>query len=83
MLQIDAKAVSVRFCIFLMMENAGNALARYMLKGLNNGLRGKKIAVVCGISNNGDVGGLAFAYYRADVIVIILGKSVQLWLFLQ
>lgn len=42
--------------IFLMAENTGNALARCMLKGLDNDLRRKNLAVVCGVSNNGGGG---------------------------
>jgi NAD(P)H-hydrate repair Nnr-like enzyme with NAD(P)H-hydrate epimerase domain len=77
MRQIDAKAVILGLPIFLMMENAGNTLARYMLKGLDIDLRGKKITVLCGLSNNGG-GGFAsarhLAYYAAIVSVFILGK---------
>lgn len=77
---IDASAVSLGMPVYLMMENAGNALARHMVQGIGD-LHGKKIAVVCGISNNGG-GGLAsarhLAYYGADTTVILLGKPVQL-----
>ena len=76
MWQIDAKAVSLGLPVYLMMENAGNALARYILKGLGN-LHNKKVTVVCGLSNNGG-GGFAsarhMAYYGADVNVVLLGK---------
>lgn len=76
MRRIDAKAVSLGLPIYLMMENAGNALARCMLEGFNNSLQGRRITVVCGLSNNGG-GGLAsarhLAYYGADVNVVLLG----------
>ncbi len=35
-----------------MMENAGNALARYVSDGLHGDINGKKTTVVCGLSNN-------------------------------
>jgi NAD(P)H-hydrate epimerase len=76
---IDAKAVSLGMPVYLMMENAGNALARYMLQGLGD-LHGKKVVAVCGLSNNGGGGFAAarhLAYYGADVSVILLGKSEQ------
>lgn len=77
---IDAKAVALGLPVYLMMENAGNALARNALRGLSD-LRGKKVAVVCGMSNNGG-GGLAssrhLAYYGADVTVILLGNPENL-----
>jgi hydroxyethylthiazole kinase-like uncharacterized protein yjeF len=77
---IDAKAVALGLPVYLMMENAGNALARHALCGLGD-LCGKKAVVVCGMSNNGG-GGLAsarhLAYYGADVTVILLGSSAGL-----
>lgn len=77
---IDANAVSLGLPVYLMMENAGNALARRMLQGLSN-LYQKKVAVVCGLSNNGG-GGLAaarhLAYYGADTTLILLGNPAQL-----
>ncbi len=76
MRQVDAKAVSQGIPVHLMMENAGNALARYMLQGLGD-LNQKKIVVVCGLSNNGG-GGFASArhlsYYGANVTVLLLGR---------
>jgi len=70
MRRIDAKAVSLGLPIYLMMENAGNTLARCMLEGFNNCLQGRRVTVVCGLSNNGG-GGFAsarhLAYYGADV----------------
>jgi NAD(P)H-hydrate repair Nnr-like enzyme with NAD(P)H-hydrate epimerase domain len=42
-----------------MMENAGNALARQLLLGLRGNVRGKKVAIVCGLSNNGGAGELS------------------------
>lgn len=78
MRRIDAKAVSRGLPIYLMMENAGNALARCMLEGFNNNLQGRRVTVVCGLSNNGG-GGFAsarhLAYYGADVSVILLGEG--------
>ena len=75
MRDVDAKAVSLGLPILLMMENAGNALARYMLQGLQD-LHQKKVTVVCGLSNNGG-GGFAsarhLAYYGANVTVVLLG----------
>lgn len=44
MRKVDAKAVSLGLPVFLMMENAGNALARSMLDGLQD-LQGKKVVV--------------------------------------
>lgn len=77
MRKVDARAVSLGLPVYLMMENAGNALARYMVAGLENNLAGKKITVVCGLSNNGG-GGFSSArhlsYYGAKVTVILLGK---------
>jgi NAD(P)H-hydrate epimerase len=77
MRKVDARAVSLGLPVYLMMENAGNALANYMVGGLGNNLAGKKITVVCGLSNNGG-GGFASArhlsYYGAKVTVILLGK---------
>lgn len=77
---IDANAVSLGLPVYLMMENAGNALARHMRQGLGN-LHGKKVAIVCGLSNNGG-GGLAsarhLAYYGADTTLILLGNHEQL-----
>lgn len=76
MRKVDAKAVSLGLPVFLMMENAGNALARSMQGGLQD-LRQKKITVVCGLSNNGG-GGFAsarhLAYFGADLKVVLLGK---------
>lgn len=80
MRKIDANAVSLGLPVYLMMENAGNALARCMLRGLGD-LRKKKIAIVCGLANNGG-GGLAsarhLAYYGAVVTVILLGRPGSL-----
>lgn len=56
---IDANAASLGMPVYLMMENAGNALVRYMAKGLGD-LHEKKVVVVCGLSNNGG-GGIASA----------------------
>lgn len=76
MRQVDARAVSHGLPVYLIMENAGNALARYMVEGLGDSA-GKKITVVCGLSNNGG-GGFASArhlsYHRAKVMVVLLGK---------
>lgn len=76
MRQVDARAVSSGIPIYLMMENAGNALAKHMLQSLGK-LGRKKIVIVCGLSNNGG-GGIAAArhltYYGADVTVILLGR---------
>lgn len=80
MREVDAMAVSLSLPVFLMMENAGNALARCMLDSLQN-LHGKKVTVICGPSNNGG-GGFAsarhLAYYGADVTVILLGKAEKI-----
>lgn len=77
---IDANAVSLGLPVYLMMENVGNALARCVFRGVGD-LRGKKVVVVCGMSNNGG-GGLAsarhLAYYGADVTVILLGRPENL-----
>lgn len=77
---IDANAVSLGLPVYLMMENAGNALARHMVRGLGN-LNGKKVTIVCGLSNNGG-GGLASArhlvYYGAETTVILLGRPDEI-----
>ncbi|MGC1134576.1 MAG: NAD(P)H-hydrate epimerase [Nitrososphaeraceae archaeon] len=71
MRRIGAKAVSLGLPIYLMMENAGNTLARCMLERFNNCLPGRRVTVLCGLSNNGGGGGFAsarhLAYYGADV----------------
>lgn len=73
---VDAIAVSRGLPVYLMMENAGSALARYMAQGLGN-LKKKKVVVICGVSNNGG-GGFSSArhlsYYGADVTVVLLGR---------
>lgn len=77
MRQIDARAVSLGLPVYLMMENAGNALARHMIKGLGLQSKKKTVTVMCGLSNNGG-GGFASArhmrYYGANVNVILLGR---------
>ncbi len=79
MRKIDANAVSLGLPIHVMMEDAGNALARYLKDVLN--LRGKRVVVICGTGNNGG-GGLACArhltWYNAKVDVILLGKREKL-----
>ena len=81
MRDIDTKAVSLGLSIYLMMENAGNSLARYMLQGLGFDLSRKKIVTVCGLSNNSG-GGIASArhleYYGADVTVVLLGTPEKI-----
>jgi hypothetical protein len=59
MRKVDARAVSLGLPVYLMMENTGNALARQLLLGLRVNVRGKKVAIVCGLSNNGGAGELS------------------------
>ncbi|MGI0012954.1 MAG: NAD(P)H-hydrate epimerase [Nitrososphaera sp.] len=77
---VDARAVSLGLPVCFMMENAGNALARYMARGLGN-LEKKNVVVVCGLSNNGG-GGFSSArhlsHHGANVTVVLLGKPADL-----
>ena len=77
MRQIDARAVSLGLLVYLMMENAGNALTRHMIKGLGSHSKKKTVTIMCGLSNNSG-GGFASArhmrYYGANVNVILLGR---------
>ncbi len=79
MRKIDANAVRIGLPIHVMMENAGNALAKHLKDVLN--LRGKRVVVICGTGNNGG-GGLVCARhlscYNAKVDVILLGKREKL-----
>jgi len=79
MRKIDANAVGLGLPIHVMMENAGNALARHLKDVLS--LQGKEVVVLCGTGNNGG-GGLACARhlkcYNAKVDVILLGKPEKL-----
>lgn len=81
MRKVDARAVSLGLPVYLMMENAGNALARQLLLGLRGNVRGKKVAIVCGLSNNGGAGFSSarhLSYYGANVSVILLGKPAHI-----
>jgi hydroxyethylthiazole kinase-like uncharacterized protein yjeF len=64
-----------------MMENARNALAKQLLLGLHGNIRGKKVAIVCDLSNNGGVGFSSarhLSYYGANVSVILLGRPAHI-----
>jgi hydroxyethylthiazole kinase-like uncharacterized protein yjeF len=76
MREVDARAVSLGLPVYIMMENAGNALAEFIRQGLGD-LEKKAVTVVCGLSNNGG-GGFAsarhLAYYGAKVTIVLLGR---------
>src|SRR5918992_2528937 len=81
MRKVDARAVSLGIPVYLMMENAGNALAKQLLLGLRRNVRGKKVAIVCGLSNNGGAGFSSarhLSYYGANVSVILLGRPAHI-----
>lgn len=79
MRQIDANAVNLGLPIQVMMENAGNTLARHLKDVID--VKNKHIVVICGKGNNGG-GGLVCARHlvchNAKVNVILFGKPEEL-----
>ena len=82
MYAIEERASSViRMPRFLMMENAGGAVADYVVSKFPRNLSTKKILVICGTGNNGGDGVVAarhLASYGARPSVVLLGGSSKI-----
>ena len=83
MMKIEEKADSMGVTRLLMMENAGAGVAYNLLRYYeSNGksIRGSRIAVVCGVGNNGGdamVAARHLTYYGADIRVVLPSDNVK------
>lgn len=77
--KIDANSAKLGVPRILLMENAGRALAEYIINKFKE-LKNKKIVIVAGTGNNGGDGFVAarhLANYSAKITVILLGYEVK------
>lgn len=77
--KIEANSAKLGVPSVLLMENAGSAVAQYIIDQFKE-LKSKKIVIVTGTGNNGGDGFVAarhLAHYNAKIKVIFLGLEIK------
>lgn len=77
--KIDTNSAKLGVSRLLLMENAGSAIAQYIVNQFKE-LKNKKIVIVAGTGNNGGdsfVAARHLAHYNAKIVVILLGSEVK------